>query len=377
VVIEYNYYNKIFVLSPFPIEEVQKSNFGGARLIREQIIYLRKAGARTYFVDLSNFRSILSSIYKICSLIRSKNMKKSPFKIFKVEKIRWLFNLFLALIIDFAGKIDLFLKIQLKRELDKERMLVIHNYPYGTSAILDLKEATKMIYEHNIEWIFFEDKLQSRFFQPFVKLLKLIELTNLRKTDWVLCVNKKDLSTLVVEGIAPHKIQIFIPLFNEEKSISAPQALGNLAEILKGKRVIGFVGSYFEPNIVAVKNILKIARKVPENFVFLAIGSVSKAFETISPPSNVIFLGYVNNLDQYLALCDAFINPKTTSHTGIEIKMFDYLKHDKPIIATKIGGSGFEHLKNKNIIICDLELFPSKLIEIFCKEGDVNEDCTE
>jgi hypothetical protein len=30
--------------------------------------------------------------------------------------------------------------------------------------------------------------------------------------------------------------------------------------------------------------------------------------------------------------------------------MFDYLKFDKPIIATQIGASGFENSKNVNVV---------------------------
>ncbi|MEM3442378.1 MAG: glycosyltransferase family 4 protein [Candidatus Bathyarchaeia archaeon] len=129
---------------------------------------------------------------------------------------------------------------------------------------------------------------------------------------------------------------------------------------LEGKFVVGFVGAHFEPNIVSVENIIKTAKKVDEDVVFLVLGRVCDAFRNRHDiPENVILKGFVQDLDSYLSLCDAFINPKTICDTGVEVKMFDYLKFDKPIIATRIGARGFE--KFKNVVICDLESFPSKI----------------
>jgi hypothetical protein len=86
--------------------------------------------------------------------------------------------------------------------------------------------------------------------------------------------------------------------------------------------------------------------------VFLIIGNVSEAFDNDNNiPTNIVFTGYVDDLDSYLCLCDAFLNLKTTTHTGAEIKMFDYLKFDKPIITTQMGSSGFEN--NRNLIIVE------------------------
>lgn len=355
-------YNKVFIFSPFSMEEIQKSEFGGSRLILEQLKYFKSIGLQTFLVDLSKFCSPLGIVHKLCCNIRRKSMQGSSIKTFKVEKIRWLFNLFYFLTVEFVGKIDLFLRVCFKKRIDDDNSLVLYNYPCGASIILNLKKATKIIYEHNVEWIFFKDKLGDSFFKPLITLLKFIEFSNMRKADIVFCTNRSDLNLIIKGGIDPCKIQTFIPLHFHKKMSKSTRLSSNIVNLVKGKKVIGFVGSAFEPNIVAVKNILRIARNVPSNFSFIIIGSVCKAFERLKPPPNVIFVGYVDNLDQYLALCDAFVNPKTTSHTGIEIKMFDYFRHTKPIITTKIGACGFEQFEN--VIICDLECFPQKLVEV-------------
>jgi mannose/fructose/N-acetylgalactosamine-specific phosphotransferase system component IIB len=138
--------------------------------------------------------------------------------------------------------------------------------------------------------------------------------------------------------------------YHDKSPVVIDQAL---KQKLNNNFIVGFLGTGFGPNIVSVRNIIDIAKKMLDSkIVFLIIGNVSEAFYNDNNiPSNIIFTGYVNDLDSYLYLCDAFLNLKTTTHTGIETKMFDYLKFDKPIIATQIGSSGFEN--NKNVIVVE------------------------
>ena len=133
---------------------------------------------------------------------------------------------------------------------------------------------------------------------------------------------------------------------------------------LRANFVVGFIGTNFGPNIVSVRSIIDIAKKMLDSkIVFLIIGNVSEPFYNDNIPTNVIFTGYVDDLDSYLYLCDAFLNLKTTSHTGLEAKMFDYLKFDKPIIATQMGSSGFEN--NRNVIVVeDVAGTPRLLLEM-------------
>jgi len=132
--------------------------------------------------------------------------------------------------------------------------------------------------------------------------------------------------------------------------------------------VVCFVGSNFAPNVAAVVNIIRIAARVPEA-KFVIIGDVYLAFKNWKIPSNVAFLGYVEDLDSHLAACDIFLNPKTTSDTGIEVKMFDYLKFGRPIISTPQGARGFE--QQKNVIITTIEKIPQTIKKI-C-QAKVNE----
>ena len=139
--------------------------------------------------------------------------------------------------------------------------------------------------------------------------------------------------------------------------------------------MIGFVGSNFEPNIIAVQDILNIASCVHKNIVFLIAGSVNLNFseKMDAIADNVFFVGYVEELDSYLDLCNAFINPKTVSDTGVETKMFDYLKFDKTIITTEIGGRGFESLGN--VITSSISEIP-KIINNLSTSAEVRKEET-
>jgi glycosyltransferase involved in cell wall biosynthesis len=227
--------------------------------------------------------------------------------------------------------------------------LLIYNYPYGIRNLLSILKVLSIpvaIYEHNVEWKFFEEKIESNFFSRFLLFIaKKIELNNLKKADYVFCANENDKKLLIKEGVKSKNIIVWVPLSTKKHVREAnPPAI---IRRLRNKFIVGFLGSNFEPNIVAVENIIKIAKGLPKSIVFLVIGSVYDSFKNRDDiPSNVIFTGYVKNLNSYLAFCDAFINPKTTSDTGIETKMFDYLEYEKPIISTRIGAHGFENYKN-------------------------------
>jgi glycosyltransferase involved in cell wall biosynthesis len=174
-------------------------------------------------------------------------------------------------------------------------------------------------------------------------------MSNLRKADLILCASPSDQKVLSEEGLNSSRLRVWMPELiighNTKKTINK-----YLMDLKKNYFLVCFVGSNFEPNIIAVENIVKIARELSSSVLFLVIGDVDSAFKYRTDiPKNVIFTGFVENLDDYLAFCDAFINPKTTSDTGVETKMFDYIKFGKPIVSTPMGAKGFE--KHKQVII--------------------------
>jgi hypothetical protein len=196
--------------------------------------------------------------------------------------------------------------------------------------------------------------VSSKFTAVFTAMLKKIELNALRQADHVICASRNDFDILRL--VMDHnKMDVWIPINRKNPSKFSINIDQVLKQKLRDNFVIGFVGTNFGPNIVSVRNIIDIANNMLDSkIVFLIIGNVSEAFRDHMIPTNILFTGYVNDLDSYLYVCDAFLNLKTTTHTGIEIKMFDYIKFDKPIIATPIGSSGFENKENL-IVVEDIQ----------------------
>lgn len=363
---------KILIFHPFANEEIDHPSMGGTRLIYEIKNNLKNEGHHITMMPLSEITSFTSIMHKLVYQIR-KNKKKETF--LKNESRRWFLNLIYSLITEISSSLDVLYIIKLKKILKKIKpSLIIYNYPYfGLSKLISISKSCSIpiiIYEHNAEYIFFNDKLKNSFiFKILLNLSKKIEINNLKRADYIFTVNKKDKKFFIKEGVSENKINMWIPLPTKIK-INKNRIPIQLKNRLNNKFKVGFVGTNFQPNIVCVKNILKIAKKMPLNVVFIILGSVCNFFKNKKDiPKNIFFLGYVEDLDSYLNFCDLFINPKTTSDTGIEIKMIDYLKFKKPIISTKIGAGGFENIKG--IIISDIGGM-SKKIRLLLMEGNKN-----
>lgn len=336
---------KILIIHTYDQEENEFPSFGGTRLISYQRKVLEKLGYCAESLSIHEIRGLISLFSKLLSKLRRTKVMEKVY----VEKNRWLLNLLYILFIHFLNKFDLGFSRSFKKCLNnKSPDAILCNYPTlaeGISKIAHQFNMPVLLYEHNIEWEFFNHILNKNHFTGLlIQLLKNIELTAAKKVEQVICVADEDKEILVREGIPSNKVDVWIPFLLEKAG----------AKFCKEKKdtfTVGFIGSNFEPNIKSVKSILKTARKLQKiglNVHLLIMGSVKKAFEDHDIPENVTFTGFVKDLDSCLELCDVFINPKSTSDAGIEIKMLDYLKAGKPIITTKLGARGFplKHLES-------------------------------
>jgi hypothetical protein len=339
---------------------------GQTRLIYEQIESLKSTGHTVNLLSLEEIGSLMSFLLKLQGRIRRK---RSMQKAGSSENRRWQLNLLAVIITELLSRVDLWFIMKLENKLKNFEYpaSIIYHGPCGFIAFNKAAKkfgATVAIYEHDAEWKFFENNVVSNKFTAIgVAMWKKIELNALRQADHVSCSIKNDFNILK-ELIDPNKIDIWVPV-NQKYCNKPPLDINEaLKQKLRANFVVGFIGTNFGPNIVSVRSIIDIAKKLLDSkIVFLIIGNVSEPFYNDNIPTNVIFTGYVDDLDSYLYLCDAFLNLKTTSHTGLEAKMFDYLKFDKPIIATQMGSSGFEN--NRNVIVVeDVADTPRLLLEM-------------
>jgi len=354
---------KITIIVREPLKEIERPTFGGSRLIKKLKNELEKKEASCSIISLYDIPSISSYFLKIR---KRKRIYKRSF-LGRSERLRWLLSLLLALIGDILARFDIFFILKLARKLKKTQPDAVIYGPFGAFPLHLISKKLRIfliIYEHNVDYYFFQEKLNSKVMKPLVCLLKYVELSALKKADLVICFNDKDKQRLCQDGIPSDKILVW--KFEIEQRVckkGTSRLPTNIKNEVKGKPVVCFLGSDYSVNVLGVKHLIEIAKDLT-NIIFLIVGSVGEKFKySKNLPPNVIITGYVRDVEPYLMAADIFVNPKITSDTGVEVKMFDYLKYGKPIVSTKIGARGFEHYKNV-IIVKNLEEMKEKIKEL-------------
>lgn len=356
--------NSVFILHHYSEQDLRDHSFGGARLIWEQKKFFEKIpNCNVKLFSLQNLSSFESKILGYGSAF--KNNKEVLSCMRPDSEKRWLLNLLFAIFTNYIFKMDFLWKRELRNLLKTNRPnLILCNYITYAGVISEIsnnQNTSCILYEHNIWWRIFDQLLSSRRkYKLLIWLVKHIELTAIKKSNSVICVSNEDKKILIQHNVPSAKIFVWVPFetASAKKKLKIPRQLEHQ---LKDKFVVGFVGAHFEPNIISVENIIQIAKNSHnKDITFLILGKVCDAFKNRKDlPDNVILNGFVNDLDSYLSVCDAFVNPKTVCDTGVEIKMFDYLKFNKPIITTEIGARGFENFKD--VIISSIDQFSDKI----------------
>lgn len=341
----------ILIITRESYEEIRNPTFGGSRLINELIKELKSDGKKISIFSLHELDSISS---RFLIIKKGRSFQHRYTKLLKNEKLRWFLSLLVSLVGNFFSFVDLNLGSNFEKKIKRIKPdIIMYN---GTTGAFTFFRVSKkfnipfIICEHNVDFYFFSEKL-GRFMFPFIFLYKTIEVSTCKKVDGVICFNENDKNILVNEGVSKNNILVWkfkiLPQKYDRKTLEG--ILPAVKKIVGRKLVVCFLGADYTPNVIAVKHIIQIARYFP-NVIFLIVGSVGEKFKGMKIPRNVIVTGYVKDVEPYLALSDIFLNLKLTSDTGIEAKMFDYLKYNKPIISTKIGAYGFEDCTNVVIV---------------------------
>jgi glycosyltransferase involved in cell wall biosynthesis len=101
-----------------------------------------------------------------------------------------------------------------------------------------------------------------------------------------------------------------------------------------------FLGSWHEPNLAAVRDVLATAEELPGTR-FLVVGSAGLAFAAQPVPANVDLCGVVDGgfVRSVLGLADVALNPMRWG-SGTNLKMLDYALAGVPILSTTFGARG-------------------------------------
>lgn len=354
----------IVIIHPFENHEILCKDKmlpgGAARLIREFYIYSKELDCKAILVPLSALSPFLFIIFKFRYISRIK-MKKILSNGFFELVIKHIPLGIMIILQDFFMNVDPFVKINLQMHLRKKNItksddvVIIYNFPWGAKGLRGKFKV--IVYEHDIEWLYFKHSIpenlqKNGIIRLLIYILSRLEIANITRAYLTLAVNNNDAHYFCKLGIST---EMLVPL-----NVKCGVSVLDLKK--KEKLKLCFLGSFASQNIIAVKALFKIAPLLSSRYDILIVGGVGEAFKQIES-QYIKFTGHVEDFDKYLKECDVFVNPKFSHTTGVEVKMFDYIKYCKPIVTTKIGANGFEKFSNV-IIVNSLKDFAKKLLEL-------------
>lgn len=235
------------------------------------------------------------------------------------------------------------------KELIEESDVIVYEGPWIYNITKNFLNNKLIVYDaHNVEYVLRKDNI----YKDYVKNIEkdLVENANI-----IFTVTEED-RKLMKEiynaedskiYLIPHLLKFSNYNWNGEKSND-----------------IVFIGSLYEPNILALKEIEKIASELP-HFNFHIIGNLNK-YPNRKKLKNMIYHGNINDEDKDKILNNAFLalNPVIIG-SGRNVKMIDYISHGLPVLTTPIGARGFDLNEIKDFIFVDeLENFKNRILKI-------------
>ncbi len=236
--------------------------------------------------------------------------------------------------------------------------IIIYSHPWASLCITK-KNRQLFIYDaHNCEYLLMKQLLKNN---PLNKIIlnriKKIEEEACKKSDLILACSEKQKDDFINLYKSPDKKILIIPNgsnINKEHNKKNKDDCRKKLSILPKEKTILFIGSYYKPNIDAVKFIIKKASFTQNEFKFLIAGAVSEFFTAKKLPPNIVFLGSLSEqgLSDALTAADIAINP-VFNGSGTNIKMLDYMSYGLPVITTECGARGIKTYGKNPMIICE------------------------
>ncbi len=247
---------------------------------------------------------------------------------------------------------------------------VVASHPYTLGAIRAAAADVPLWYEaHNVEL-----ELKRRILESYAAAAPLLRATERaeaecwRSAELVYGCSARDLEILgeIYGATAAERLEVPNGVDLRTTKYFPPGDRASLKDRLGfGVRPVAvFLGSWHQPNLEAVEQILRLAERLPE-VVFLIVGSVGGPFEYALPPRNVVVTGVVEDGEKNLLLgcADLALNPMI-SGSGTNLKMLDYFAAGTPVLSTPLGARGLKVTPGEHLLIADLEDFGTRVTEL-------------
>ena len=346
----------ILFITPF---NIFPPYWGGGQRSYHLVKHLAK-NHKVYLISpaYKQFRSVekeISEYYK-------KELKKLGVRVYTVS------NWFKFQVIEHTNPLILMkcLRIIVHEHID----LVICDYPWsGVYAILCklLSQKPFILIEHNIEYLL-KEEVKAR----YVFLMKSLELMLCKHAEYVVTVSKKDKETLIRLGIDGCKIRVMENGFDSSRFFPNNKVRERIRRKLGvgDKPLLFFCGKLdYAPNVEAVYNIYwkvmpRVLEKVPEA-KFIIVGSGMNGHDFNFGSDSLIFVGAVDNIQDYLNASDVVLCPLTKGG-GTRIKILEAIACGKKVVSTSKGAEGLENELTRPFlrIADDWEAFGDEVVKL-------------
>lgn len=331
-------------------------------------IFPARLGGQKGIADFYQFLSKECEVILATSNDNKEEIENHSFKIYN-----FLFNQWKGFLnVLYVSKL-----IELIRKHKVDIVLIEHSY-FGWLGIL-LKFFTKKpfaIHSHNIESHRF--KITGRKWWRFYIRYEIF-VHQQANFSFFKCEEDRDWA-IKQWHILPQKCCVatygtFInqPPMVEEKKRCRQQLL-NLYSIKEGETIFLFNGSLnYAPNIesitIIIQFLIPILQKTGFKYHIIICGDFlsEEIKKQISALPQIIFTGYVPDINLYFKGCDAFLNPSIYA-TGIKTKLVEALANDLIVISTRSGARGIDDTITKEKMILvendNWQSFAAEMIKI-------------
>jgi glycosyltransferase involved in cell wall biosynthesis len=239
---------------------------------------------------------------------------------------------------------------------------VVASHPFAHPALAAATDAPLVYEAHNVELDLKAEMYGSA--SDLVEAVRAVEGECARAAEHVIVCAERDADRLqalygidrnaaavVPNGADPARVPFTPPAERRRRQ----EALAVDA------RLALFIGSWHEPNLVALRDLLRLAPGI-EDVRFVIVGSVGLAVAGEPMPVNVDLCGVADDgfLRSALAVADVALNPMTQG-SGSNLKMLDYALAGLPVISTAFGARGLDLEPGRHYIEAEVEALPAAL----------------
>jgi glycosyltransferase involved in cell wall biosynthesis len=247
--------------------------------------------------------------------------------------------------------------------------VVVASHPYVLSALESVTDKPLWYEAHNVEHMLKRDVIpRTAMGRKLMEEVMAIERRCCEKALIVMSCSKTDGEELSRSyGIPASKLRIVpngvdasqIRFVSRDESAQVKLELG-----LAGMFFAVFVGSWHQPNLRAVSEIMVMARATP-GVHFLIVGGSGSGFDNRSKPENVALLNPADEVTKSLVLviADVALNPML-SGSGTNLKMLEYAASGIPIITTALGTRGLAFQHELDIFVEEISSFGERIESI-------------